>query len=704
MISLASPGTELARFKKGTLPKLSIVVLLFIPLIYGALYLWAFWAPTDELKNLPVALVNEDTGGITSDGSRLTAGADVESKLVDGNDLDWQTTDAASAAAGVSDGTYYFSVTIPSNFSQSVLSVDSDAPEQAQLQVEYNDSNSFLASTLGKSAMIQVRDAVAESVSAGTADTLLVGVSDLSDGIRSAADGAGKLSDGATALNTGTGDLVVGLTDLANGTSTLSAGASTLANGVGQLHAGSVTLSNGLQTAADGAGALVSEGTGPLSTGAGSVNEGAARLNAGLSDLQTATATLPDATAQLSAGASAVSRGTGAIAQALAANPDMTLAQLDAYLQSNGSSLAGLAGGASAVASGASTLADSAPSLSGGISQLAAGSSDLSSGAAQLAAGATTLNGKAGELSAGLGDLNAGAAQLSAKLSEASNGANTLATGAAALNDGGAKAAAGGAQLAAGTSTLAAGSSELSSKLADGADKAPDLSASQQASMSEVIANPVGLDAQHVTEATSFGEGFAPFFIALATFVGALITWLILRALPTRALASRASGLRSTLTGFIPAGLIGAGQVVIMMLVLVYGIGLRPEHWVGTAAFIYLTTLAFLALQQMFIILLGSASGRVVSLVLLMLQLSSSGGTYPVETTPVFFQILHPLMPASYVVTGLRQLITGGIDGRFWGALAYMIGLLVVSLAVSAFAAGKQKVWSIKRLHPELTV
>ena len=93
-----------------------------------------------------------------------------------------------------------------------------------------------------------------------------------------------------------------------------------------------------------------------------------------------------------------------------------------------------------------------------------------------------------------------------------------------------------------------------------------------------------------------------------------------------------------------------------------------------------------------------------MSLVLLMLQLSSSGGTYPVETTPGFFQALHPFMPASYVVTGLRQLIGGGIDARFWGSLAVMVGRLVGSLAISAIAARRQKVWTISRLHPSLAI
>ena len=63
-----------------------------------------------------------------------------------------------------------------------------------------------------------------------------------------------------------------------------------------------------------------------------------------------------------------------------------------------------------------------------------------------------------------------------------------------------------------------------------------------------------------------------------------------------------------------------------------------------------------------------------------MLQISSSGGTYPVETTPGLFQALHPFMPASYVVNSLRQHIGGGIDERFWGSLIVILGVLIGSL------------------------
>ncbi|WP_312181061.1 YhgE/Pip family protein, partial [Arthrobacter sp.] len=301
------------------------------------------------------------------------------------------------------------------------------------------------------------------------------------------------------------------------------------------------------------------------------------------------------------------------------------------------------------------------------------------------------------QVDAGTQSAASGANELSAGATTLSSGTNDLASGAGELLEGGTALSEGAGQLSDGGHTLA-------DALAEGGQALPQDSSGLIDSKAIVASDPVDLDSEFATQASSFGEGFAPFFLALATFVGALITWLLLRALPTRALAAGVSGFRAAATGLVPALAIGLGQVLIMMAVLVWGLDIHPAYLIGTGAFLYLTTVAFLALQQMLIIVLGTAAGRVVSLVLLMLQLSSSGGTYPVETTPGFFQALHPFMPATYVVNGLRALITGGVDARMWIAVAFLAILAAVCILISSVSAGKQRMWTIKRLHPELHI
>lgn len=681
--ALASTGTELRRFRGGVLPTVAIAALVVIPLLYGALYLWAFWDPTGRMDRLPVALVDADVATTLDDGTPVHAGAEVAERLLDDGRLDWVLTDAADAASGVSDGTYYFSLTLPPDFSAAIASAGGDDPRRARLEVSYNDANSFLADTLGHSAMVAVDDAVRTTIGQEAVQTLLVGVSTTRDGIVTAAEGAVTLESATTQLTAGAAQvasgadqaadgatrLATGAGTAASGAARLTTGARTAADGAGRLATGSATLASGLEQAAEGSTTL-RDGAGRLAAG---VDQAAAQVTATAQQLSTAGPALADVAAYLQtrvqAGDAAAARPLAeiaAVSQGLGAVDPAGLAQ----------DLGALRTGASDVAAGTTALATALQSLEDGATTVAGGAATLADGTAQLADGA-------GSLADGTADLANGASALA-------DGTSTLAAGAHEVADGGSR-------LAEGAGTLAQG-------LTDGAAALPDDDASATAARSEVVSTPVTLDEQHVVRAEGFGEGFAPFFVSLALFVGALITWLLLRPLPTRALAGPVGGFRIAFAGYLPAALLALAQVVVMMAVLGFGLGLDMSTVVGTVAFTALTALAFVALQQMLTALLGSAAGKVTILALLMLQLASSGGTYPVETTPAFFRAIHPFLPMTYSVTGLREVITGGADGRLWSSVAVLVGVLVGSLAVTAWRAARMRTWTLARLHPVLAI
>lgn len=516
MFAIFSPGTELRRFRKGTMPKIAVTVLLFIPLIYGALYLWAFWAPTEELGSLPVALVNEDTGSVR-DGNAISAGRDVVDELVDGQKLDWRLTDAADAASGVADGQYYFAVTIPQDFSAAAVSVGTDEPRQAQVQVEYNDSNSFLASTLGKQAMSVLRDAVAVKIGEQTADAMLVGLNEAGDGIRSAAEGAGQLAEGIASAQDGAGQLVVGLGTLADGAASLDRGAGSLADGtealasgLAQLSTGAGSLSSGAEAVATGAGQLQGR-VAEAADGSALLASSAWRLADGATAISEQTGTLVDGTSQLS----------GSLAELLAA---MQAAPAGTPASAFLTSLQGLAGGAgelNAQAQGALPVvqgyAASSSEFAGGVDTLASKLDAGRPGAAALASGASQLSGGANELATKSGEAASGANAIATGAAELSNGVGTLRSGTGALVEGG-------TALQSGASQLASGSETLADELTEGGAAIPDMNANEVSQKAAVLADPVALDQSWQNESTTFGEGFAPFFIALATFVGALIT------------------------------------------------------------------------------------------------------------------------------------------------------------------------------------
>jgi len=856
MFAWTSHGTELKRFARQPITRAAIAVMLLIPLLYGAMYVWAFWDPTTRMDELPVALVNADQAKKDDDGRLQHYGQDVFDELVDDASVGWATVDAATAAAGVEAGRYYFAVTIPDDFTARILSLGEDDPHAARIMVSYDDSNSFLASTLGRTAMSQVREAVAKKVSKEAVNTLLVGVGDARDGFAKASDGAFRLSDGLTdaadgadRLNVGAHDLAAGVAELADGTDDLAAGSATLRDKLGDYVAGVTTagqgasrlsagaanltaLADGLSRAADattGAPALaaglhqlaggvttLADGATSFAQGATGYADGAAGWGAGArqwlqgaaaataDDGQLAVGTkkvdsgasdLADATASGSAlgqGASAVAKGSadladgldgidGLLAKAQAALADGDTEQASAYLSaarsatgSAHSSAQGLAAGADSVRdgiadvhTGASQVSDGAaavasgwagvhavltPSgqLGGGLdaldtarAKLSAGASGLTAGAAQLAdpatlaqvaqlvegadtlsAGLTTMSTAASSPTAGIPALQAGLAQLVDGFSNADpehglvSGATALHAGASDLADGLATADAGTAKLRSGSAQIAqntpqlasglddaqAGASTLGDKLSEGADAIPDDSSAVRHDRARAVSTPVTLADSHVWEADSWGEGFAPFFISLALWVGALITWLLLRPLQTRALMTSVNGFRMAWGSLNSALLLSLGQVVIMLSVMHFAIGLNPKNILATFCFTMLSAAAFFALQQFFQVTLGSAVGKVVIIVALMVQLASAGGTYPIQTTPSFLQSISPYMPMTYVVNGLREAITGGIETRFWVSVAVMAAIFVVSLAATSIASARKRMWTMSRLHPALSI
>ncbi|PFG36684.1 putative membrane protein [Flavimobilis soli] len=844
MISAASTGSELRRFRRGTLPKVAVGALILIPLLYGALYLWAFWDPTGNMDKLPVALVNEDVAA-QRDGEPVDAGAQITEKLVESGDLDWRVTSRDDALAGVSDGDYYFAVTIPADFSETIVSAGGDAPEQARIDVTYNDANSFLATTLGRSAMVQVESAVREEIGAHAVDTVLVGLGSARDGFATASDGAirltdasdqvadgavtladgaasaadgsaslaeglrtladgvssahqgvARLDDGAQRLDSGASTLADGASDLATGTSTLAKGGTTLASGAGKLATGAGTLADGTGDLADGATALADgladahDGATDLAEGAASAADGADALSTGAQDLRSGTARLADGAHSLAAGLAASQPTIEGLPQQLAdvatlltqntamlaaSDPSAADPKVQGVIAANKEALAKLgaldgatlverfqaaatgaaaidaqlhpstgteptlrdgvdqlAAGATSLSTGLGTLekgagalADGTSKLSDGATALATGATAVDKGASRLATSSTTLSQGSGTLAKGLKDAAKGARTLSAGAETLSDGTRTLsdgtselaggasrlrtgarsaATGAGTLADGTARLADGADRLADGTTQLHDGAGQLADGLASGAEQIPDDDANLRAQRAAVVAAPVTVADSDLAQAEGFGEGFAPFFLSLALFVGALITWLVLRPVPPRALAAPVSGWRVAIAGYLPGLLIGAAQAGVMLSVVALGLGMDLTNVPGTIAFTVLVAATFFALQQAILALAGPAAGKVLILALLMLQLAGSGGTYPVQTTASFFQAIHPWLPMSYAVQGLRQVITGGADGRLVASTLVLGGVLLGSLAVTAWRASRMRTWTLDRLHPAIAL
>lgn len=663
-----SLGTDLKRFSRGALPRIALVTVILMPLLYGAMYLWAFWNPFDAVNKVPVALVNEDTGA-NVDGQELKAGDQVSDALVDSGQLQLHRVSAAAAADGVSSGKYYFSITLPPDFSADIGSPSGGSPEQAKIEFKFNDANNYLGTIIGQNAAREVINQVNASIGERTVGTVLTGLTDAGAGLVQAADGAQQLAVGNAAANDGA-------QQLAAGADQLTAGLVTARDGSAQLMAGTSQLAGSVETA-----------TGPLMTMLDRV--------AGL-DLN------PDEVALLAQRLSGAVRSTTDRIAALNIDQVHAAAVIDqalGLLQTNPDPTVRHAGD---VLAGAQRLLRSNgidPATDDGLNRLRDSAAELEHELGDPNSKLRVFLARALD-----GGLRADVAKLRDGVEQLDNGAHQLNSGLVRLADGGSQLSTGATQLADGTQKLADGSQELASKLKEGSAQVPSWTPEQRTKVAQTLSAPATLDIHIDNEAATFGTGFAPFFLPLALFIGALIIWMLLKPMQSRPIVKGLGALRVVLASYWPALLIAVCQVVVMYVVVHFGVGLHARYPLATVAFLALIAATFLALIQAFNALFGVSVGRVVTLAFLMLQLVSAGGIYPVETTAKPFQILHPFDPMTYAVNGLRQVIAGGIDSRLWVAIAVLTGLLLVSLAASSWAARRDRQYTMERLNPPIEV
>lgn len=654
MLAAFSPGSDFKRYYRGRMPRLALAVIIIMPLLYGALYLWAFWNPFNAVDKIPVALVNSDRGAMVQ-GKPLNAGEQVAQGLIASKQLDLHLVSEEDAKTGVAHGKYYFSITLPSDFSEAVASPASSNPRSADLVFTYNDANNYLSTVMGQDAAEQVVNKVSAQVGAQTFDIVFNDASGLMPKLKQAQAGVTQLNTGMQTANSGAHELATNLVTAKNGAGELAGGLSQLDNAV-------VTATDPILTAMNRTG---NSGLSPAALNA-AVNRLAVNADALNNQLTAATTTQSQA-----------SRAIDGVITQLQASPDPNIRGLADALTPARSFL---------------TTQGLGPQANNQLTQVRTDSQVLS----------TQLGDAQSPTRIGLSLLQDGA--LRDDIVAARNAANQLSTGAEQLSTGLVELSNGANQLGAGTTQLAAGTKDLATQVDAGVKAVPHWSQEQQDSLASTLSKPVALKERTLNEAKTFGTGFTPFFFGLALFVGSIIAWMLFTPLQSRPIAQGLNSLRVVLASYAPTFFVGVLQAAILYLVVVFAVGLRPAYPIATFGFMLLMVAVFLAMIQMFNALFGPAVGRVVTLAFLMIMLTSAGGIYPVPTTTKPFQYIHWVDPMTYTVTGLRQLTVGGIDHRFWIATAVLITLTAACLAVSTWAARRNRQYNMDRLYPPVEV
>ncbi|MCI1984057.1 MAG: YhgE/Pip domain-containing protein [Bifidobacteriaceae bacterium] len=331
--------------------------------------------------------------------------------------------------------------------------------------------------------------------------------------------------------------------------------------------------------------------------------------------------------------------------------------------------------------SAATTLSQKASSINDGSTQLATGATKLATSSAQLSHGAATLTDslntaipQAQTLSSGVSSLAAGSSTLSSGLNTLvskgitlNSAIGSLASGTQSISDGVVTLDTATEKIHSGATVAASGSTKLAQGLTDAAAQLPSLHFAT--SNTTMAASPATVSTKDTDTVPNNGTAMAPYMGAVALFVCAMAVNLMFDTETPRgrfhqASAASRSGRRRTLLGdgaslWLSKTIVVDGVALLAATFEYCGLrvlGLTPANGVATWLVLTLTSLTFMNLVTWLNLTFGKV-GSFFAMVLLVLQLGSSGGTYPIQLSNGFFAWLHPLLPMSYTVEALRHTI-----------------------------------------------
>lgn len=569
----------------------------------------------------------------------------------------------------------------------------------------------------------------------------------ITDNLNTAASGSQTLADGTATLSSGLTTYTNGVSTLASGANELNSNSVALISGIAQLKESSTqvqrlvdganSLTDGLQQLATSTtlSAEETENIQSLISGLPQLNAGIQQLNASVSEISTnvditqISTVLSDIASQAQGILKAEEKDSSDRLAAIQATPvyqeDLDAsqqAQLVNALNTSGNSvsqqaqqiltdvqtmkasltaLSPLSSKVTELQTAVSQIANQSnvalpgsvkalTTLSTGLNQVnTATTTQLVPGSSQIASGISTLNTKlssgANELLTGattytnaVSQIASGANQLVANNTQLTSGASQLQSGAEALASGSSQLAAGSGTLTSGLTTLTSGLSTLSSSLTDASKQLSLVSVTNK--NAKLVSNPVSTKETDNDNVKVNGIGMAPYMIAVSLMVVALSTNVIFASsLSGRPVKNHFEWAKQKL--FINGLISTVGSLVLYGAIQFLGFEANYE-W----RTIFLIILGGWTLMALVTALVGwdNRYGSFLSLVMLLLQVGSAGGSYPIELSPKFFQVVHPYMPMTYIVTGLRQTIsmTGSIGTQVGVLSAFLVAFMVFGLII----------------------
>lgn len=701
---------DLSRIRGSVVALIVAVGLVIVPTLYAWFNIAGSWDPYGNTGNLKVAVANSDDGYMSDlIPVRVNIGDTVVSSLRENDQLDWRFVSESDAVEGVRSGEYYAAVVIPENFSSRMMTVFSNDAEHAEIVYYENQKANAIAPRVTDKAASTVRQQIDETFAKTISDVGLATTSSLlefMDGDQIAAYAgnlSGTLAGAITTLRDASGsvDEFAGLlqssTGLLDSTSDLLASAGTANKDAEALVSDAKTGLSGMHDALDAAVAAINQSlkdsAGDYDAAAKAIDEafGAADAHVSLTITQ-----LRDASADVAKRASDmrdVQDNILAVERDVEGSdlPEKLKAELVQQIDIVANTVGNVANQQELLAK---HLSDAATSLETGAADARAKAQAVKDGIAEAKGSIggvkdsynATLKQQIGDLSDAVADVarrgSDMADDLGATVTDLSHAASALSDDLAGVHE----------VLAGASADLVSAADDLQ-RLKEGLDTAVtsgdldrvrELIGSDPAALADALAAPVALDRQAVYHIKNYGSAMAPFYTTLSIWVAGIILAAMLKANVDEADVKALGNPRLhelylgryaffALLAFAQATLVCAGDLLFF--------GIQCEH---PFQFMLVGWLAGFVFSNMIYTLTVSFGdiGKAIAVVLLVMQVAGSGGTFPIEMTADFFQAVYPFLPFTHAINAMHAAMAGAYGMEFWIELGTLALYLIPSLAL----------------------
>ena len=701
---------DLSRIRGSVVALIVAVGLVIVPTLYAWFNIAGSWDPYGNTGNLKVAVANSDDGYMSDlIPVRVNIGDTVVSALRENDQLDWRFVSESDAVEGVRSGEYYAAVVIPENFSSRMMTVFSSDAEHAEIVYYENQKANAIAPRVTDKAASTVRQQIDETFAKTISDVGLATTSSLiefMDGDQIAAYAgnlSGTLASAITTLRDASGsvDEFAGLlqssTGLLDSTSDLLASAGAANENAEALVSDAKTGLSGMHDALDAAVAAINQSlkdsAGDYDTAAKAIDEafGAADAHVSLTVTQ-----LRDASADVAKRASDmrdVQDNILAVERDVEGSnlPEKLKAELVQKIDIVANTVGNVANQQELLAK---HLSDAAASLETGVADARAKAQAVKDGIAEAKGSIggvkdsynATLKQQISDLSDAVADVARRGSDMADDLGAT---VTDLSHAASALSDD----LAGAHEVLAGASADLVSAADDLQRLKEGLDTAVtsgdldrvrELIGSDPAALADALAAPVALDRQAVYHIKNYGSAMAPFYTTLSIWVAGIVLAAMLKANVDEADVKALGNPRLhelylgryaffALLAFAQATLVCAGDLLFF--------GIQCEH---PFQFMLVGWLAGFVFSNMIYTLTVSFGdiGKAIAVVLLVMQVAGSGGTFPIEMTADFFQAVYPFLPFTHAINAMHAAMAGAYGMEFWIELGTLSLYLIPSLAL----------------------